>query len=138
MKNNSMLKHLLFGAGGLFLCALLSCVKTVYIPEPSENPIYLTSEAQTKDTWVKYMFSIGAENPKMDTVEFNNVQTATQNLWIKIHNDWITLDEGGTLPKEVIRITVKENTSPYSRSYVVTSHSHLAETKIAIIQAGKS
>lgn len=111
--------------------------KGIRYPEPSENPIYLTSNAETKDTWVKNVFGINAENPETDNVEINDTNTSTTSSGTIIENDWIRIEYGNKLAKGVMRITVKENTLPHSRSYILKIYSDLKESKLAIIQAGK-
>lgn len=120
----------------LFLFSCKDYSEPITFPEPQQNPLYLSSEAQTKDTWVKNLSNIGAENPETDEVYRDNHQTTTSNPSTKIKNGWIILDEGGTLPKESIRITIKENTSDKPRSYELKIYSHYKEARLLIIQKG--
>lgn len=137
MKKNLTTKYLWQGAGCLFLFILLACTSTEY-PEPSEDPIHLTSEAQTKYTRVKNLYGIGAENPETDKIYVDNNQTATRFPEIIIENDWIRITEGGVMPMDKLEIVVKENTLPQPRSYNLTINSHIQTSRLTIVQAGKS
>lgn len=106
-------------------------------PEPSENPINLTSEEQTKHTIVKHLIGISPENPETDKVYVNNTQTATTNPETIIENDWITITEGGYMPMENLKIGVKENSASESRSYRLTIHSSMRTAYLTITQSGK-
>lgn len=106
------------------------CENPVY-PEPSENPAYLTAEAQTRSVHVKYMMRIGT-NISDDQDPF----PLSDGVIIK--NDWITMTWGHGLPNEIVEITVKENTSNQPRSYELLTCNKWLETPLIITQNGKA
>ncbi|MEG2122175.1 MAG: hypothetical protein RRZ64_09015, partial [Rikenellaceae bacterium] len=81
---------------GLIIVALLypflltSCKEDGEYRKPSENPVYLSAEAQTKEIRVIYPYMIYSYNPKKDIITEGNTQTATTSIWRQIQHDWVT------------------------------------------------
>lgn len=118
---------------------LVSCYRTpMAYPAPSENPILLTAENQTKYTMIKNLAGISPENPETDQIISDNHQTETFNPWTMISNDWIIITEGGSMPMEKLKIEVKENSSQQPRSYELKIYSMMQVSILTITQNGKT
>ena len=99
-------------------CRNLKGVVDILYPAPTENPVYFSSEAQTKNIFVENITGVYPENCKTEIVDINNTITETENCWIIIANDWLTIRYGqNDLPKRTVEITVKENTTDLRRFY---------------------
>lgn len=111
---------------------IISCAqdKIIY-PEPAENPVNLTAEAQSKKVFIKHMMTIGENKPNYENPEWSDDG-------VVIRDDWIVITFGYGLPHEVIEITVTENNTNLPRTYeIITFHKWL-KTPLIIIQSGKN
>lgn len=97
-------------------------------PNPSENPVYLTEEAQTKELYVEHLAGLNPENPKTDKTYWNEADR------LVVENEWITFTY---LQREVISITVKENTSNEPRKYNLPMHGTPGRAILHVIQNEK-
>ncbi|MEG1999600.1 MAG: hypothetical protein RR015_06260 [Bacteroidales bacterium] len=132
---------------GLIIVALLypflltSCADkdgtSIVYPKPSENPVYLSAEAQTKDIQVNPLFMIFSYNPEKDIITGDGTQTDTTSPWRQIQHDWVTVKCGDNVPDETIRITVTENTTADLRIYALDMSFRGEITPLVIIQNGK-
>lgn len=108
---------------------LISCTKVTY-PEPSENPVLLTYEAQTKKITVENMVSIAREDATDEKIVGDD--------YITIQNDWVSFTKSSSfVPKNTLKIVVKENTTGEPRSHTVSLKSGTKNTILTVTQAGK-
>ncbi len=114
-------------------CNIKGC--EIRYPEPKENPVYLSSEAQTNTIHVENITWIVEENSDTDIVE----QTDTSPRWIIIKNDWVQIRYYESLSDDDLEITVSENTSSSPRKYnllIYGSPAPIIYETLEIIQEG--
>lgn len=123
----------------LMSCVLTSCMqnknemdeigKGIKNPIPSENPISLTAEAQTKEIDVKNLAGFSLENPKTDKTYKNEAGHSV------LESDWVTFT---FIPLKTLQITVKENTTNESRTHNLLLNGIPGGANLIIIQNGKT
>lgn len=126
----------------LFVSALLSSCFFGYgdneIPEPVENPLIISSDAQTVNTKVKNLINMTRENPETDKITVNEMVTETESLWSLIETDWISIyHELSPKNHEKLKITVKENNTGHERRYVLGLAAEIKKSSLTIIQEAK-
>lgn len=135
MNKTSILKAI----GLLTFCIPLfaSCIPQDAIPpQPEENPLYLSSDAQTVTIKVEYLSSISAEDPERDK-EILNMETEPH--WKKVENEWISfyLEHIYSYTKSKIIITVQKNDTGQERRYKLNLHGHVSNSIWTVIQEPK-
>lgn len=120
----------------LFLpCILVSCRqegKGMKHPKPSENPVYLTAEAQTKDITVKNLALIYPEK------ETDKLEIDGEKGIMTLETDWFTITTIHEREGEKMTFEVKANTSNESRTYNLEMSGKPGKTILHIIQSGKT
>lgn len=135
MKKNKT--SILKAIGLLAFCIPLlgACIPQNARPQPTLDPIYLTADAQTVKTRVKYLNDISAEDPERDKEIIND---ETNPHWIKIESEWINFyRERDYETKERVYITVTENNTGKERRYTLKLIGYVFDGTLTVIQETK-
>lgn len=136
MKKNK--KAILRAIGLLAMCIpLIASCTPIVTPQPEENPLYISKDAQTVVTTVGGLVGIDAQDPEQDKITINKPTNGSAGGWTRIENDWITIFQSwDNNESDKVEITVKENTTGYRRTYILGLTSKMKESSLTIIQKG--
>lgn len=134
-----MNKTLILKAIGLlaFCIPLIASCTPITTPQPEENPLYISKDAQSVVTRVGGLVGIHAQDPEQDKTIINKPTNGSAGGWTKIENDWITIFQSWDSDKsDKVQITVTENNTGQRRTYILGITSKMKKSTLTIIQKG--